>query len=241
MVNIITIHAIRKTSSLPKALKTLLLSLAVSDLAAGLLGQPLYIVFLDSLLKPNTENNSLDKATKVAFSFVANLLSYALFFSVAALTFDRFLSIHLHLRYQELVTHKRVVAVVISIWVVSAFLALFWFFVPPTKGNFVATIATTAAIDTVCLVTTALLYFKIYLAVRHHRNQIQSLQVQQEALNSEMANVARLEKSAVGTFYVYFVFFICYLPQDCIYFAVLISGLNDYKSFVTLHSDAGVC
>ena len=36
MLNIVTIHAIRKTSSLPKALKTLLLSLAVSDVAVGL-------------------------------------------------------------------------------------------------------------------------------------------------------------------------------------------------------------
>ena len=43
MLNILTIHAMRKTSSLPKPLKTLLLSLAVSDLGVGLLAQPLYI------------------------------------------------------------------------------------------------------------------------------------------------------------------------------------------------------
>ena len=36
-----------------------------------------------------------------------------------AVSVDRFLAIHLHLRYQELVTHKRVVAVVISIWLLS--------------------------------------------------------------------------------------------------------------------------
>ena len=43
MLNTLTIHAIRKASSLPKPLKTLLLSLAVSDLGVGLLAQPLYI------------------------------------------------------------------------------------------------------------------------------------------------------------------------------------------------------
>ena len=37
MLNIVTIHAIRNTSSLPKTLKTLLLSLAVSDVGVGLL------------------------------------------------------------------------------------------------------------------------------------------------------------------------------------------------------------
>ena len=40
MLNIITIHALRKTSSLPKPLKTLLMSLTVSDLSVGLLVQP---------------------------------------------------------------------------------------------------------------------------------------------------------------------------------------------------------
>ena len=38
MLNIVTIHAIRKTPSLSKNLKTLLLSLAVSDLGVGLGG-----------------------------------------------------------------------------------------------------------------------------------------------------------------------------------------------------------
>ena len=43
MLNIVTIHAIRKTPSLPKTLKTLLLSLAVSDVGVGFLVQPFYI------------------------------------------------------------------------------------------------------------------------------------------------------------------------------------------------------
>ena len=44
MLNILTIHAMRKTSLFPKSLKTLCLSLAVSNLGVGLLVQPLYIV-----------------------------------------------------------------------------------------------------------------------------------------------------------------------------------------------------
>jgi len=46
MLNILSIHAMRKTSSLPKPLKTLLLSLAVSDLGVGLLAQPLFIAWM---------------------------------------------------------------------------------------------------------------------------------------------------------------------------------------------------
>ena len=46
------------------------------------------------------------------------------FFRVFALTVDRLSAIHLHLRYQVLVTHKSVVVVVSSVWVLSAFIAL---------------------------------------------------------------------------------------------------------------------
>ena len=43
---------------------------------------------------------------------------------------DRFLAVHLHLRYQESVTHKRVVAVVMLIWLLSVFLLLIVLWVP---------------------------------------------------------------------------------------------------------------
>ena len=54
ILNIVTIQAIRKTSSLPSSLKTLLLSLAVSDVAVGLLGQPFYTSFLVKLLQKHS-------------------------------------------------------------------------------------------------------------------------------------------------------------------------------------------
>jgi len=107
MLNILSIHAIRKTSSLPKPVKTLLLSLAVSDLGVGLLAQPLFIAFMVNLTY----------STRTAFNIIALLLGNASFCTVVAISVDRFLAIHLHLRYQELVTHKRVVTAVILIWV----------------------------------------------------------------------------------------------------------------------------
>ena len=59
MLNIITIHALRKTSSLPKTLKTLLVSLAVSDLGVCLLVQPLFVAFLVRQMEHNTESNQI--------------------------------------------------------------------------------------------------------------------------------------------------------------------------------------
>ena len=137
---------------------------------------------------------------------------FASHFGVFALAVDRFLAIQLHLRYQELVTHKRVVAVVISVWVFSAsisiLLQLFRFYIMK------------AVIVVVCVITTGLLYCKIYASVRHHTNQIHALQVQQATQNEDMANAARLKKSSLATFYVYFVYLVCYLPLYCVIFAM---------------------
>ena len=72
------------------------------------------------------------------------------------------------------------------------------------------------SVESVCYLTTAFFYFKIYLAVRHHSNQIHVLQAQLAQNNEgDMANAARERKAAVGTFYVYLVFLICYLPSTC--------------------------
>ena len=201
MLNSITIYAIRKTSSLPKHLKLLLLSLAVSDLGVGLIVQ--LITLLVIRLHPNGEYSPSFKNTYDVLVNLTTLPSFGSFFGVTAVTVDRFLAIHLHLRYQELVTHKRVVAVVISIWL----LRQCKYFVDRPVPSFKGRKHCFVTINIVCLATTAVLYYKIYLAVRHHTNLIHALQVQQEAQNGEMANAARLRKSAIATFYVYLVLF----------------------------------
>ena len=221
VLNIITIHALRKTSSLPKPLKTLLLSLAVCDLGVGLLVQPLYIAVLVMGMQQNTENNTYEAIYKL-FLILGYFLGWASFFGVFALSTDRFLAIHLHLRYQELVTHKRVVAVVILILVFSGFLSLIsleWFLIPEKSLNIIYT-----TLDIVCYITTALLYCKIYKAVRRHINQIEALHVEQVATNGQMTNAARLRKTAVGTFCVYLALLVCSLPYTCTSIAFIISG-----------------
>ena len=68
----------------------------------------------------------------------------------------------------------------------------------------------------VCVSVTGILYCKIFAAVRHHTNQMHTLQVQQVAPNEDMANAARQIKTALATFYVYVVFLACYLPISCV-------------------------
>ena len=208
MLNILTIHAMRKTSSLPKPLKTLLLSLAVSDLGVGLLTQPLYITEM-----VNPANSTSDLLHNAALVFV-----YSSFLGIAAISVDRFLAIHLHLRYQELVTHKRVVAVVISIWVFSTVSSQIWHMASEDVAALVDII-----IQSFCYIITAAVYCKIYFTVQRHAKQMQAQQIQ-VAQNSQMESAARQRKSAVSTFYVYLVFLVCCFPDYCALVALLISG-----------------
>ena len=126
MLNIVLIFALRRTSSLPKTLKVLILSVAVSDLGVGLLVQHLYIARLLIKMK-NTDNQ---KTYNEIVTVIGHTLGYVSFFGVTAISVDRFLAIHLHLKhqdlltYQEIVTYKRVVAAVILSWLLGASLAL---------------------------------------------------------------------------------------------------------------------
>ena len=227
VLNIITIQALRKTSSLARPLKTLLLSLTVSDLGVGLLVQPLYIALLVAFItEPNTSNSTHVTSLFIVFVAIANSLGCASFFGVAALAVDRYLAIHLHLRYQELVTHKRVVVAVILIWVFSA--ATIFLFSISINVRFIFSTTTGALI----FATAGLLYCKIYAAVRHHTNQINALQVQQVAQNGEMAMAARQRKTAVATFFVYVVFLACYLPLSSIFITLM---FNHYESVSWWH------
>ncbi len=218
MLNIVTIHAIRKTSetsSLPKTLKTLFLSLAVSDLGVGLVVQPFNIALLVKWLEKNSESTS-SYTMQIVFSVVMSLFSCASFFGVFAISVDRFLAIRLHLRYQELVTHKRVVAAVISTWVFSAFFSSIKLWMPANVNQPITIFV--AIFFGLFYICTTIIYYDIYLTVGRHRNRIQSLQVQHVVQNSEemaATNVANVNKSAVSAFYVYLAFVLCYLPGYC--------------------------
>ena len=73
----------------------------------------------------------------------------------------------------EIKRQKSAILMLLSIWIPN-----------------VATIIS-VPVESVCYLTTAFFYFKIYLAVRHHRNQIHVLQAQLAQNNEgDVANAA---------------------------------------------------
>ena len=123
-----------------------------------------------------------------------------------AVSVDRFLVVHLHLRYQELVSHRRVVIVVIGIWVYRVFVSLMILWGLLSTRDLISTIM--AAFG---FLITFVVYIRIHQTVRRQKNHFQSIQIRDEAQSEEIKNLTVLIKSAVGIFYVYLVFLICNL------------------------------
>ena len=197
ILNIATIYAIHKTSTMPNTLKTLLLSLACSDVAVGLFIQPFYTFFLINWLRLDIPGCN----TQQVWTISSRLFSGASLLGVVAVSVDRFLAVHLHLRYQELVTHRRVVIVVIGIWVYGVFVSLMiWWGLLSTR-DLISTI-----IAAFGFLIKFVVYIRIHQTVRRQKNHIQSIQIRDEAQSEEIKNLSVLIKSAVGIFYVYLVF-----------------------------------
>ena len=229
ILNILTVHAIRGTTLLPKPLRTLLLSLAASDVGVGLLAQPLHISILVGWLK----RSRIDPISFKGLMAVMTFFCASSLFNVVTISVDRFLAVHLHLRYQELVTHKRVIAAVISIWLLSTIISSSAFY----DSLLIISQVVWFVNMTVCLILVVIVYWRIYIVLKRHKNQMEELQiqeVQQGVQNGDLSNFLKLRKSALGTFYVCIVFLICYLPSyilSFLFMARLLSSISYYNAW----------
>ena len=219
VLNSVTIHAIRKmpSATLPKTLRALLLNLGFSDLSVGLVVQPVYIIYLT--FSYESHQGDYSQKVKTAFFVTGTVFVSASILGVLALIVDRFLAVHLHLRYQEIVTPTRVVSILILSWVISTTFSLFWIvqeyhdFLWIFLNVFLAT----------CLTTIALLQCKIYSIVRRHRFQIRAQQVQgsKQTEDETRATFERQKSSVSSAFYIYLLLLACYLLNIFTEFALM--------------------
>ena len=109
--NLLIIRALWKASSIPANVRKLFLSLAFSDLAVGIFSQP---------MTAGDYNFGLTCPTNVTVYFFNDIFYSSSFLNVTAIAVDGLLAVLLHLRYQELVTSKRIIIALVSLWLPSA-------------------------------------------------------------------------------------------------------------------------
>ena len=219
--NTVIICALTRTSCTLSPSKRLLLGLAISDLGVGLAVQPLYITVIVKILLSNS--HVFQCHSKIAFVVVGTFLAGVSFFTLSAISFDRFLAIDLHLRYRGIVTEKRMTFVLVVLWGVSAIAAVGYIFMGDITREAVST-----TFNIIFFVTTTITFVRIYLVVRRHRLQIKTQQRSTQESYKEFAMEKRKFKSAMSVLYVYIIFTACYLPYTSTMLVIATTGHGVY-------------
>ena len=213
--NALVLAAIIKTPSIRTTPHMIMLcSLAVSDLLVGLIAQPIYIA----------ERLTKDRFVEHAAEMIGFSLCGVSLLTITAITVDRFLALHYHMRYATLVTESRVKYTLTVIWLIKFLLSGFGLWYERVHRFCVA------SVSIICLLICMASFIRVYCFIRRHQLQIHA---QQQAVQSSDAgsnlNVPRLKRSAVNTFIFFIVLIICYFPM---YVLLTLYGLSikDWQS-----------
>ena len=215
LTNALVIISIWRSRSLRTPANMLLIGLAMSDLGVSLFVQPFFIAHLILFATQGTTN--ITCTITVAMKITGTFLSGVSLNTVTAISLERYLSLCLHLRYEDVVTMKRVRRVLAVVWLWSGISAIVWVvFVPSYNSHYLA-------IGIVLyLVISTVAYVKIYRIARSHQKQIKSHQVA-----ADPNNLRHRTKSAYNMFVVYCVLLCCYLPWSI---CLAVGKITGYKT-----------
>ena len=201
--NTLVISVVWKTSSLRSPSIVLLCGLATTDLAVGVVVQPLFLVMELMLFLSGSGKYNCDLGK--TFITASYTVCVASLMTVTAISLDRLLAIQYHLRYSNIVTVPRVISVITLNWLISGFLSsvIHW-------GGNQAFLTVMTLWVAICLFLSTFAHVNIYRVVRRHQQQIQA---QAEAVQAGNGlNMARYKKTAANAFLVHYFLLLCYTP-----------------------------
>lgn len=205
-------------------LKAFLFSLALADLGVGVVVQPLYITAVLTAL-----NGQLEASRTIgAIFYVGNwLFPFISFATLTGIAIDRYLALYFRLRYRILVTTRRVVPLLILLWVITiaGTSCVVW------NHNVYNALAN--AIVALFLFLTTISYLKIYLTLRRQDGRfhvVTPLELSSRSCPQSRKkynfNLTRYKQTVYNMLYVYIAFILCYLPLFCILIVIHVRGVN---------------
>lgn len=214
---LIVIGLWRKTTSLQTPANILLGWFAFCDFLLGFLAGPAFVVFKSAEMVRNFE---LYCVSRFAYEFCSQTALNASFIVLTFMSIDRYLSLHLHLRYREVVTKKRITTAVVIAWLLSVSMTATRFWVANQTFLFI-----TKSTKFICLFIIVLVYLKILVLVQRHQQQIMELTVSPDhsfdrrgSLRSLFTEVARFKKYAYTVAFVAVLIVACYVPTTVVSF-----------------------
>ena len=194
--NSFVLAAIFTNSSLRSPSIILLSCLAVSDVAVGLIAQPLYIA---------RQFSSADFLVRLSSTMGTTLCGISLS-TMAVISVDRYLALQYHMTYDNVVTTSRVVFTIIIIWLLHVLFSTLRLLNIPLNSYAVYVLIILYTI------TASISYTGIYRILRRHQLHIH---VQQQAVQIDTEHhlrVVSLKRTAVNTFIFYICTLLCYFP-----------------------------
>ena len=217
--NALLFFAILRTPSIRSPSVIFLCNLAVSDLLVGLVVEPAYIA--EQIVRTVTEPQKAVKTMGFAGCGVS-------LWTITVITVDRFLALHYHLQYPNLMTTSRAIYTIITIWCIITLFTFSFIWSPSIYHYYVSAFGIT-----ISLLVNFVCFIKIHRIVRRHQLQIR---VQQQAVeNSTDTNNHRIQQStrnAKNIFIYFLAMILCYSPFSIV---VIISGFTgvDLKVILT--------
>jgi len=200
--NFLVLGTIWTTPTLHQPTNILLWGLSLSDLAVGLIVQPLFIVVL--IYEVSRERYPVLRMT---FRFIQAFFISATLLTLTSVSVDRCLALILHLRYVAVVTVKKTILILCLIGLASVVYAVTFLM----ESEFHRPVSSFVVV--LCIVVNTSTCSTIYRICRRHQIQIQnqSLPNQPEAFN-----MARYRKSLITMIVLLILLIICYSPYICI-------------------------
>ena len=211
--NALILVALRKETSLYPPTKLLFRCLALTDLFAGLVSQPLFAFAIIARIEQITYMNCryLDEA----FIVTGFILCGVSVLTSTAISVDRLLALLLRLRYRHVVTLTRTRALIACLFATS---------VSSGSINLWNKSISRIAVDmfgVICLIISIFCYVKIYLTLRQQQSRVLFKQREPNEGGTPL-NIARYKKTVSSIAWVQMVLVACYIP----YFIVSIFRLS---------------
>ena len=202
--NTLILVALRKDTSIHPASKILYRNLAITDLCAGIIAEPLQVAYWISVV--NGRWDICYYAYLTACFLSVTLYSVSLI-TLTAISVDRLLALLLGLRYRQVVTLKRTHLIAICGWIVSIVGASTSFL------NLLIVVLYQYVVIAFCSVTAICAYTKmIFTSLRHSQIHGQNHVVQGQSSQVNTLNKARYRKAVYSALWVQVTLVICYLP-----------------------------
>ena len=200
--NALILLALYRESSLHPASKLLYRNLAITDICVGFTVDPLGIIRFTPMA--NKQGHICYQVYKCSVIISYALCSVSLL-TMTVLSLDRFLALLLGLRYRQVVTLKRTYATITLLWLVSTINAIMYLLNPQ-----ITCLSTNIGIA-LCLVTSILVYSRIFLTLRHNQIQVQGhvSQGQQRQSPAIPLNIARYRKAVSSVLWVQVTVVVC--------------------------------